>query len=182
MRGPIFRMKSTTILIYLHVDIFSKSVITLPMRFSDTLPVFNEYQQWFFLDWKPTLSCKPHFKKFDCDVTFYPTHTCKTENNGAFQYKDCLSWYGVFIRKMRRPWDGLIYILVIPILVRRHFYILNYAQLRCYNVTNILTIDFHNSNKLLKCFVNILPWLRNQIQNFPTTRCNLSHCSLKTWM
>ena len=39
------------------------------------------------------------------------------------QYKEGLSRYGISIKKIRRSWDRLIFIMGVPILVRRHLYI-----------------------------------------------------------
>ena len=50
--------------------------------------------------------------------------TCdiKASSSAPSQYKDCLLGYGISIIKIRLSWDRLIFMVGIPILVRRHLY------------------------------------------------------------
>ena len=69
----------------------------------------------------------------------------------ASQYKDVCSMYGYFIIKIRRSWDRLIFIMEIPLLVRRHLYIdmdpvgaMTTPDVQCrYISDDKLSTDFH---------------------------------------
>ena len=96
------------------------------------------------------LSVDQHWDRMPC----FPLEThalwsyCK-EDWVLSQYEDWLSGYRIPIIKIKWSWDQLIFIMGIPILVRRHLYINGLMQERCNSIAIALELHLSCTNPSL---------------------------------